>query len=182
MLNDQAPILKGLRLSLRPAREEDALWRQRLGYDPEIVRMFGGTVGSTMMSSEAAEHWAQTLIADRHNWIIDLGEQGIGEIRLHHINAQDQTASLAIGIFDRAQLGRGLGREAISLVAQHGFDTLNLHRLGVRVLAFNARAIRCYRACGFRVEGRERQSCRIGDERHDDIIMGLLAGELLQPA
>jgi len=47
----------------------------------------------------------------------------------------------------------------------------------VRVLAFNERAIRCDQACGFAVEGRERQSCRIGEERFDDIIMGLLAPE-----
>lgn len=178
MSTDQAPILQGLRLTLRPARAEDALWRQRLGYDPEIVRMFGGTVGSTAMSSEAAEHWAHRLIGDRHNWIIDLGEQGIGEIRLHRISEHDETASLALGIFDRAQLGRGLGREAIFLVAQHAFETLKLHRIGVRVLALNDRAIRCYAACGFVLEGRERESCRIGDDRHDDVIMGLLAGEL----
>jgi len=41
------------------------------------------------------------------------------------------------------------------------------------------RTIRCYEACGFVIEGRERQSCLIGEERYDDIIMGLLAPDFL---
>jgi [ribosomal protein S5]-alanine N-acetyltransferase len=39
------------------------------------------------------------------------------------------------------------------------------------------RAIRCYAACGFRQEGVERQSAKIGDAWHDDIMMGILADE-----
>ena len=47
--------------------------------------------------------------------------------------------------------------------------------MDLRVLAINERAIACYRRCGFVEEGREREAARIGDEWHDDIIMGILA-------
>lgn len=34
-----------------------------------------------------------------------------------------------------------------------------------------------YLACGFVVEGREREAALVGAERHDDIMMGILARE-----
>jgi len=144
--------------------------------------MFGGVVEDTKMTLDAAFRWVDQLVSDPYAWVIEVEGQGIGEIRLHRINLEDQTASLALGILDPDQLGRGLGRESISLLSQHAFHDLNLHRLAVRVLAFNERAIRCYQACGFVIEGRERQTCRIGDERHDDIIMGLLVEEFRNSA
>lgn len=74
-----------------------------------------------------------------------------------------------------------MGRELIKLVLSHAFGTMGLHRVDLRVLAFNERAIRCYRSCGFVEEGRERESARIGDVWHDDIIMGILAEEYQAP-
>jgi RimJ/RimL family protein N-acetyltransferase len=114
-------------------------------------------------------------------WIIE-HEHLIGDIRLDNINDQDRRASLAIGIADPAALGQGLGTEAIGLVAAHAFGPMVLHRLTVRVLAFNERAIRAYQKCGFRVEGRERESACIDGAWHDDVIMGLLASEVPPPA
>ena len=71
----------------------------------------------------------------------------------------------------------GLGRQAVRLVLAHAFGPLGLHRVGLRVIAFNTRAIRCYRACGFIEEGREREAAQVGGAWHDDIIMGVLAQE-----
>ena len=45
----------------------------------------------------------------------------------------------------------------------------------MRVLDFNSRAIAAYEKVGFVIEGRERQAARVGDDWHDDIIMGLIA-------
>lgn len=63
------------------------------------------------------------------------------------------------------------------LALAYGFDGLGLHRIDLRVLAFNERAIRCYRKCGFVVEERLREPALVDSERHDDLIMGLLASE-----
>lgn len=80
-------------------------------------------------------------------------------------------------MFAPRHIGRGLGTEATRLVLSHGFDSMGLHRIDLRVLAFNAMAIACYRKCGFIVEGRERESCWLENVWHDDIIMGILARE-----
>jgi RimJ/RimL family protein N-acetyltransferase len=58
-----------------------------------------------------------------------------------------------------------------------GFQRLGLHRIDLRVLAFNERAIRCYLRCGFTEEGREREAARVNEGRHDDVIMGILEQE-----
>jgi RimJ/RimL family protein N-acetyltransferase len=74
-------------------------------------------------------------------------------------------------------LGQGLGTEVTRLVLAHAFGEMRLHQVGLRVLAFNDRAVRCYESCGFRVEGRERETTRVDGEWHDDLIMGVLAPE-----
>ena len=61
--------------------------------------------------------------------------------------------------------------------ARYAFDVLKLHRISVRVLEYDARAIRTYKKCGFVVEGRERQSALVDGTWHDDVIMGILDGE-----
>jgi RimJ/RimL family protein N-acetyltransferase len=89
---------------------------------------------------------------------------------------------MAIGIFDPELLGKGLGSESIRLVLKYAFEHLQLHRIGIRVLAYNTRAIRAYEKCGFVVEGREREAAFVNDAWHDDVMMGLLETEFLRQA
>ncbi|WP_342454796.1 GNAT family protein [Sinorhizobium mexicanum] len=86
---------------------------------------------------------------------------------------------MAIGIFNSAMLGRGFGSEAIHLLLRHAFGPMGLHRIGIRVLSYNERAIRAYQKCGFVVEGREREAAFVNGTWHDDIMMGLLDREFL---
>lgn len=174
----QPPVLTGSRVILRPPRAEDAEARRALGIDPDIVRMFGGTVSEPgAMTEEEAETWLDHLRLQEPGWVMEAGGRVIGAAFLHGVSHQDRRAKLALGILDPALLGQGLGREAIRLVLGHAFGTMDLHRVELRILAFNERAIRCYRACGFVEEGRERESACVGGEWHDDVIMGILARE-----
>jgi RimJ/RimL family protein N-acetyltransferase len=123
--------------------------------------------------------WLQSLIQHPNAWVIEARGTLIGEIRLDSVDPHDRRASMAIGIYDAASLGRGFGTEAIMLLLDHAFGVMQLHRIGVRVLAFNARAIRAYEKCGFAVEGREREAAFVNGRWHDDIIMGLLSHEFV---
>ncbi|MEM9755011.1 MAG: GNAT family protein [Pseudomonadota bacterium] len=172
------PRLDGDRVRLRPFRDSDVAERLALGRSPEIVRSFGGNPDDLGPYSEAdARHWVERNLGHPTAWAIEVQGKMVGELRLDDIDTRDRRARLAIGIYDEAQLGRGLGREAIGLVLPHAFETLGLHRVYLRVLATNERAIRCYRACGFVEEGRERESACVAGVWHDDVIMGLLARE-----
>ena len=73
-----------------------------------------------------------------------------------------------------------MGTEAARLVLGYAFDTLGLHRISVRVLARNRRAIRSYEKCGFRTEGRERETVFLKGQWEDDIMMGLLDREFIR--
>lgn len=177
MLAPEAPELRGARVVLRPVRETDIEALERVPVDPGIVRMYGGVLERVRpRSRKDAEHAIRRLESEPHTWAIDVGGC-IGHVRLDHLNSVDRRASLAIGIDDATKLGQGLGTEAIRLVAAHAFGSMGLHRLTLRVLAYNARAIRAYEACGFVQEGLERQSACVGDVWYDDVMIGLLAAE-----
>ena len=75
------------------------------------------------------------------------------------------------------QLGRGLGTEVTQLVLRYAFEDIALHRVDLRVIEYNQRAIAMYRSCGFVEEGRERESARADGVFYDDIIMSVLAPE-----
>jgi RimJ/RimL family protein N-acetyltransferase len=48
------------------------------------------------------------------------------------------------------------------------------HRVELEVLAFNLRAIQCYKRCGFVEEGRKRKACFSDGEYRDVVIMAIL--------
>jgi RimJ/RimL family protein N-acetyltransferase len=172
---DAVPPLEGARVLLRAPRPTDLEERLALGRQPEIVRMFGGDLRRPApLARETATVWLERLSRHPQAWIVEVDGRLLGEVRLDNVDRHDRRASLAIGLFDPAQLGRGLGSEAVRLVLAYAFTELALHRVSARVLADNARAIRCYEKCGFTVEGRERQAALVGGEWHDDLIMGVL--------
>lgn len=152
-----------------------------LGNDPGIMRMFGCDPANLPAFTEAtAARWLEKLAAHPCAWVIEHDGKLLGEARLDALDQHEARARLAIGLYDPAKLGLGLGREAVRLVLQHAFENLNLHRVGLRVIAYNTRAIRCYLACGFVVEGREREAAFITGEWHDDVLMSILAREFIQ--
>ena len=169
------PILAGPTLLLRPPRPGDAVDRLAMGQSLGIMRMFGADPAVVPPLTEAAaQAWVDRLMVHPHAWAIEHAGRMLGEIRLDALDEADHRARLAIGLYDPAKLGVGLGREAIRLVLGHAFGALRLHRVSLRVIAYNTRAIRCYLACGFVEEGREREAAHVAGEWHDDIIMGVL--------
>jgi RimJ/RimL family protein N-acetyltransferase len=179
MSERKLPILTGSNVALRPPQIEDAATRLQLGRHAEIVRMYGGESSNVPpMTIAQANNWVQGLIEHEYAWVIEAGTL-IGQIRLDRVNLQDRNASLSVGIENPVFLSRGLGTEAIALVQTYAFRELNLHRISLRVLAYNHRAIRAYEKCGFQTEGRERESAFVDGQWHDDLIMGILAHEFL---
>jgi RimJ/RimL family protein N-acetyltransferase len=176
----EIPVLRGPRITLRRPRPDDAETRQRLGNAPDIVRMYGGSSAvSPAMSEAEALRWVQRVQDHDHAWVIEAGSL-IGSIRLDRVDRHDKRAALAVGIDDRTRLGQGLGTEAMGLVLRYAFDVLKLHRIAVRVVAYNARALRAYQRCGFVIEGREREAAFVDGTWHDDVMMGLLDREFVK--
>ena len=175
------PILRGPRVVMRDADNSDIDARFALGNTPDIIKMFGGDPSQVRdITRDAAEAWVAAQKTEPYAWVIEADGGLLGSIRLHTVNHADKRAQIAIGILDPAALGKGYGTEAMQVLAAHAFDQMGLHRLGCRVLDFNARAIAAYEKVGFVVEGREREAARIGPDWHDDLIMGLLDRDLVR--
>lgn len=170
------PELRSDRIVLRRPVPRDVETRLGLGRHKQIVEAYGGTFDpAASFERSHAEAAIRFIEQQDYAWVIDAG-QFIGHIRLHGISRQDKRAALAIGIDDPSCLGKGYGTEAIRLVLAYAFSGL-FHRIGLRVLANNARAIACYRKCGFVEEGREREAAFVNGGWQDDVIMGLLDRE-----
>jgi len=179
------PRLCGSSVVLREPIAADADGRRACGHQPEIIRMYGGSPAVATpqpMTAEEAQTWFATFVeTDRpYRWVIEHGGRIVGTARLHSLVREDRRARYAIGLFHPDFLGRGVGTEATKLVLQFAFRQLGLHRIDLRVLAHNERAIRCYRTCGFVEEGRERETALIDGIWHDDIIMGMLEDEFAE--
>jgi hypothetical protein len=89
-----------------------------------------------------------------------------GRVRLRALHDGD--------VARRAALGRS--REIVRAFGG-GVDVLALHRVSLKVVADNVRAVAAYRKCGFVAEGRLRQTFFRDGEWHDDLSMAILAPE-----
>ncbi len=173
---DDVPELRGGRVRLRAHTDADIKRRAELGQNREIVRSFGGSIDTDRpISEEEAELGLTYRFGPGPHWVIaDEHDRFIGVVRLAPLDREARSANFAIGIFDPDRLGQGLGTEATELVLGHGFTTLGLHRISLKVLADNSRAVASYEKCGFVVEGRLRHTLWRDGEWLDDLIMAIL--------
>jgi RimJ/RimL family protein N-acetyltransferase len=175
-------VLVGDGVVLRAPRPDDQAARQAYAWHTAIERMYGHVEADRPMTDDEAVDWYARQVeyardAARRHWMIERDSALVGVTFLHTIDMDDRRARFAIGLFSPELLGRGTGTIATRLVLSHAFADMGLHRVDLRVLAFNERAIASYRTCGFVVEGRERESCLMDGVWRDDVIMGLLATE-----
>jgi [ribosomal protein S5]-alanine N-acetyltransferase len=174
----EVPRIIGERVVLRGPVVDDVDGRRRCGQHPEIVRMFGGAISEAReLTSSEAQHWFDELVAEHnpYHWVVEHEGEFIGTARLHSFDESTGTARYAVGILDPDRLGIGLGTEVTTLILAFAFDRLGLRRVDLRVLEFNARAIRCYETCGFVLREREERALLLDGRWHDDLIMAAVA-------
>ena len=66
--------------------------------------------------------------------------------------------------------GKGVGRRLIGVVKEFASQN-GIHKLSLRVLATNPKAIRLYESCGFQIQGRLVQEFLLKGTYVDDILM-----------
>ncbi|MEZ4714554.1 MAG: GNAT family protein [Caldilineaceae bacterium] len=111
------------------------------------------------------------------DWVIGFSGRCVGTAWLHSLRTVERQARYAIGIFGASVWNRGIGLEATRLVLAYAFETLHLHRVDLRVLAFNTRAIAMYQRAGFVIEGTERDGAWINGRWESDVWMSILEEE-----
>jgi RimJ/RimL family protein N-acetyltransferase len=152
VLNDPDP---GENVKLRAPRDGDAEARFKLGNDWRFSKYSASaTVTSPTSPETQLRNGCRELRSILMPGSLRRGARSSVKFGLTGWTYGIAEQSMAIAIFDRNSVGRVLGSEAISLVLGHAFDTLRLHRIGIRVLSYNHRAIRAYEKCGFVLEAR----------------------------
>lgn len=173
------PVLRGARILLRPAVPGDIDDRHAVGSPDEFVYNCGGNRSENDPHPPRSvwEAWYGRQRQSPHTWHIEHEGRCIGACRLHHLSEPDRSATFAIGLFDVSRLSRGIGTEAGELVLAYAFDVLGLHRVDLKVLDYNGRAIRCYEKCGFRKDGLLRENAFIEGKFASDWVMSILEHE-----
>ncbi|NIV13834.1 MAG: GNAT family N-acetyltransferase [Aliifodinibius sp.] len=136
------------------------------------------------MSLAQEEKWFEKMLErspDTQPLTIEVREGNrwvkIGNMGLFQFNPRARSAEIGIMIGNKEYWNQGYGTEATTLMLIHGFETLNLHRVMLRVYEDNQRAIRCYEKVGFVHEGRMREAHYSDGVYRDIIIMGVIRSE-----
>jgi RimJ/RimL family protein N-acetyltransferase len=101
----------------------------------------------------------------------------IGNCGFMNIQSMARVAEVGLFIGERSCWNKGYGTEVMRLLLQHGFATLNLNRIFLRVDATNRGGIRAYEKAGFVHEGRLREAAYHGGHYEDLLIMSVLRSE-----
>lgn len=169
----RAPHLAGPRLALRPIEEDDLADLLRIVSSPAVARWWSAhdptTVRRWLAEDDETTRWA----------ILHEGAV-VGKIQAYEeADPEFRHAGLDLFLDERAH-GRGLGAEAIRVVASWLFEERGHHRLVIDPAVANERAIRCYESAGFRRVGVMRSYWydRSVGAWADGLLLDLLQGEL----
>ena len=174
-------VIYGKRIHLRAVERGDVEKFHEWVNDPEVTR---GLALYLPMSMRDEENWFDGLAKRDLNekpFAIEVKKgrawKLIGNCCVFDISTVSRSAELGIMIGDKAEWNKGYGSETMTLLLKHGFETLNLNRIFLRVYENNARAVRSYEKAGFVLEGRQRQAVYKHGKYEDVLFMSVLRSE-----
>lgn len=173
----RVPVLRGERVTLRPMTDADSALLMRWGSDPEFRHYQWGRKPGRFKEANARA-WIERMSrqGEAACWVIERDGRPIGFANYRDFHPKGKSAEVGIGIGEPRLWGRRLGRDALAALTRYLFEELDLHRIGLSVVAHNDRAIWMYKALGFVVEGIERDAVGTDDGFIDDVKMALVRG------
>ena len=174
-------MILGERIRLRHTEREDLPFFVEWLNDPDVRR---GLMLHLPLSIAEEEQWFENMLTspqDERHLVIEAKTEDdwtmIGNSSFHNLDWRNRNAELGIFIGEKSYWDRGYGTEVMRLLLKHGFNTLNLHMIYLRVYEDNRRAIRAYEKAGFVEDGRLRQMIFKDGEFLDVIFMSVLRAE-----
>lgn len=174
-------MILGERIRFRAMERADLVHFVDWINDPEVRR---GISSFLPLSLVREERWFEDMLkrpVEEHPFALEIQQKKkwvlIGSCGLFDIDWISRKAEIGIMIGDKRQWNKGYGTETMRLILKHGFETLNLHRLYLKVFDTNPGAIRAYEKAGFVLEARLREAHFADGAYHDDLIMSVLRSE-----
>jgi RimJ/RimL family protein N-acetyltransferase len=176
------PMIVSENLRLRAIEREDIPRFVRWLNDPEVVYYM---LNFAPLSKANEERWFERQVAmspiEGQIFAIEVKEGNdwmhIGNTGLHQIDMVTREAEFGIFIGEKGYWNQGYGRQAAHLTVKYGFESLNLNRIFLHVVAENLRAVKAYAASGFVKEGQLRQALFKNGKYNDIIVMSVLHSE-----
>jgi RimJ/RimL family protein N-acetyltransferase len=174
-------VITGRRIRLRGLERSDLPKLQEWLNDEQVSDGISIYVPLSMAEEERWFDRMMQLDLPERPMAIDLQEGSgwrlIGDIGFFHIEWDNRCAEFGIAIADKSVWNKGYGTEAVELLLRHGFESLNLHRIYLRVFSTNPRAKRSYEKAGFVLEGTQREAVYRHGKYADVHMMSVLRPE-----
>jgi RimJ/RimL family protein N-acetyltransferase len=172
-------MIPGKKVRLRAIREDDLKNMITWLNNPVVTRHLAAMRPWSVVEEKA---WIERAMRNEDPTTISLviesaDNEYLGAVGLVHIDTRNRSAEVGIVIARPDDWGKGYGTEAMVLMLRHAFEELNLHRVMLKVHAYNERAIASYLGVGFVEEGRQRESHFRHGSWHDTVVMGILQEE-----
>jgi RimJ/RimL family protein N-acetyltransferase len=174
-------MICGKNVRLRGVERSDLTRFQAWLNDPEVTEGLSIYLPLSMLDEEQWLDKISRLGQDERPLAIELNDNGtwrlIGNSGFINLEWANRCAEVGLFIGDRSIWNQGYGTEVMQLLLKHGFETLNLHRIYLRVYSTNPRAKRSYEKAGFIVEGTMREAVYRHGKYADVHIMSVLRSE-----
>jgi len=167
-------VLKTGSVTLRPTRRADIARQREYFRDEELAWLDSSTPEA--YSELDVENLLQPDSDGSQETIrfaIEVAGEYVGYCFLMNTENPDGIYELGISISNRHYWNRGLGRQAIGLMLQLGFERAGAKEIQLTTNAKNERAIRCFVAAGFRETGRIPEAIQFREEMVDAIEMAI---------
>jgi RimJ/RimL family protein N-acetyltransferase len=107
--------------------------------------------------------------------ILKENQMHIGNIKLDFIlNRVHRLGDVGIVIGIRDHWGKGYASEAIKLISNYAFNTLNLHKLTACCYASNKGSIRIFEKSGYEIEGVLKKHFFFEGQYEDAVLLGVV--------
>lgn len=175
-------FLKGPDIHLRALEASDCEGAYlRWFNDPEVCR-FNGHHLFPYRPEEALQYVRQVKQSPSDlvlAIVLTAGNRHIGNVSLQGIDWVHRVAQFAILLGEKDCWGKGYSKQAGRLILDHGFRTLNLHRIECGTAETNVPMRRLAESLGMKPEGRRRQAL-FRENRYLDVLeYGILREEYL---
>ena len=171
----QSRFIVGERVYLREVRVIDVgdryyAWMN----DPEITRYLESRFFP--QSLEGITDYVRARLSDRAAVFLAImlqeDDRHIGNIKLGPIDWIHRLADIGLLIGEKDCWGKGYATEAIRLVTNYAFQTLNLHKVTAGCYSTNPGSARAFTNAGFAVEGVRHKHFFSDGEYVDNLLLG----------
>ena len=142
--------------------------------DPVVRKFFGMEFPTTLELMK--KEWFPERIDERNIWFEIWHKEDkkpIGMTGFFQIFNIHRRAEIGIMIGESEYWGKGIGPEAINIMLDYGFNTLNFHKIVAGVNATNTRSLGMCKKLGFIEEGHQKDMDFVDGKWNSNILLAI---------